>query len=105
MSFENIKLKFKVSVTICFTLMLSGCINSAKQSNVKDSLSIIYPSDVIPFMEQWKILLGDGTHVEDLVSYQKKDFFYVENDGTTNWVVYKTPNAGITSRTSSNTRM
>jgi len=104
MSFENIKLKFKVSVTICFTLMLSGCINSAKQSNVKDSLSIIYPSDVIPFMEQWKILLGDGTHVEDLVSYQKKDFFYVENDGTTNWVVYKTPNAGITSRTSSNTR-
>ena len=28
----------------------------------------------------------------------------MENDGRTNWVVYKTPNSGITSRTSSNTR-
>ena len=62
------------------------------------------PHDVIPFMDKWKILLGDGTHSDDLVGFEKKDFFYVENDGKTNWVVYKTPNSGITSRTSSNTR-
>ncbi len=66
--------------------------------------TVKYPSDVIPFMDKWKILLGDGTQVEDLVNYQKEDFFYVENDGSTDWVVYKTPNSGITSRTSKNTR-
>lgn len=36
--------------------------------------------------------------------YQKENYFYVENEGSTDWVVYKTPNAGVTSRTSSNTR-
>ncbi|WP_424367000.1 polysaccharide lyase family 7 protein [Maribacter sp.] len=64
----------------------------------------MYPSDVLPFMDEWNILLGDGTRSEDLVHYEKKDFFYVENDGKTDWVVYKTPNSGVTSRTSSNTR-
>ena len=55
-------------------------------------------------MDQWKILLGDGTSINELVKYEKKDFFYVSNDGKADWVVYKTPNAGVTSRTSSNTR-
>ena len=55
-------------------------------------------------MDKWKILLGDGTYVDDLVDYQKDNFFYVENDDAGDWVVYKTPNSGITSRTSSNTR-
>ena len=72
------------------------------ESESKNELK--YPSDVIPFMDKWKILLGDGTRSEDLVGFQKEDYFYVENDGTTDWVVYKTPNSGVTSRTSSNTR-
>jgi hypothetical protein len=55
-------------------------------------------------MDDWKILLGDGTHTDELINYQHKDFFYVSNDGKTNWVVYKSPNSGVTSRTSSNTR-
>lgn len=55
-------------------------------------------------MDKWKILLGDGTYVDELVNYQKDDFFHVENDGKIDWVVYKTPNSGITSRTSTNTR-
>ena len=63
-----------------------------------------YPSDVIPFMNKWKILLGDGSHTETLENYEKKDFFYVSTESDVDWVVYKTPNAGITSRTSSNTR-
>lgn len=62
------------------------------------------PSDVIPFMDKWQILLGDGTRSKELVGFSKDDFFYVENDGDTDWVVYKTPNAGITSPNSSNTR-
>ena len=78
--------------------------DSNSESITQAEKTIKYPNDVIPFMDEWKILLGDGTYVDTLVNYEKKDFFYVENDGETNWVVYKTPNSGVTSRTSSNTR-
>jgi len=100
----------KKSLYTIFTLLLIvGCKNNT-ESNPEETVQneteqeAKYPSDVIPFMNKWKILLGDGTYVDDLVDYQKDDFFYVENDGETDWVVYKTPNSGITSRTSSNTR-
>ena len=78
--------------------------NTNTNSIIKKEDVIAYPSDVLLFMDEWKILLGDGTHKDSLVNFQKDDFFYVENDGKTDWVVYKTPNSGITSRTSSNTR-
>ncbi len=55
-------------------------------------------------MDAWGILLGDGTSTKKLIKYEKKDFFYVSNDGKTNWVVYKTPNSGVTSPNSNNTR-
>ncbi|MFD0990799.1 polysaccharide lyase family 7 protein [Mariniflexile jejuense] len=63
-----------------------------------------YPSDFIPFMDEFTILCGDGKSIKDLVNVEHKDFFYVSNDGKTDWVVYKTPNSGITSKNSSNTR-
>ena len=74
--------------------------------SANDGLSgkIVYPSAVIPFMDKFKMLLGDGTHVEELVDFQHKDFFYTVIDGTMRWVVYKTPNSGVTSKNSSNTR-
>lgn len=62
-----------------------------------------YPSDVIDFFEHWKITMGDGSNVDDLVGYAHKDFFFTANDGI-DWVVYKTPNAGGTTPNSSNTR-
>ena len=77
---------------------------STSESTAKTEESVKYPSDVIPFMDEWKILLGDGTYKDSLVNYAKNDFFYVENEDDTDWVVYKTPNSGTTSRTSSNTR-
>jgi len=83
---------------------LNSCTNTAKKTQNKETTEVVYPSDVIPFMDEFKILLGDGTRKNDLVNYQKEGFFYVENDGETDWVVYKTPNSGVTSRTSSNTR-
>jgi len=64
----------------------------------------VYPSEVIPFMDKFKILMGDGTNVENLVEFDNKDFFYTVIDGTRRWVVYKTPNSGVTSKNSSNTR-
>ena len=101
----------KLIVTIVTLLAIVACKNNSKVNpdsvtvSTSDSISTVkYPSDVIPFMDKWKILLGDGTYKDTLVNYAKDDFFYVENENDTNWVVYKTPNSGVTSRTSSNTR-
>ena len=97
----------KLVFTLVIFLSIFACKkNSTVTTEVKVKIEnkIKYPSDVLPFMKDWKILLGDGTHVKDLINYQKDDFFYIEKDGKIDWVVYKTPNSGITSRTSSNTR-
>ncbi|WP_066220629.1 polysaccharide lyase family 7 protein [Formosa haliotis] len=91
-------------VALGMSIGLVSCKESKNKPVEKSVAETKYPSDVIPFMDQWKILLGDGTHLEDLEHYENKDFFYVTNDGDTDWVVYKTPNSGVTSRTSSNTR-
>jgi ribosome-binding factor A len=64
----------------------------------------VYPSEVIPFMDKFKMLMGDGKRVENLVDFEDKNFFYSVIDGTRRWVVYKTPNSGVTSKNSSNTR-
>lgn len=64
----------------------------------------VVPHEVIPFMDKFKILMGDGTTIDDLTNYENKDFFYTAIDGTRRWVVYKTPNSGVTSKNSSNTR-
>ena len=97
------------------TFLLTGCKEQVKEQT-KDSThskeapaasassDLIYPSDVIPFMDEWKILLGDGQRSDKLIDYSNKDFFYTQSEGNTDWVVYKTPNSGTTSPNSSNTR-
>ena len=74
--------------------------------SANDGLSskTVYPSEVIPFMDKFKILLGNGISKEDLIDYNHNDFFYSVMDGNRRWVVYKTPNSGITSKNSNNTR-
>ena len=81
-------------------------ISNAGYFAANDGLSkkTVYPSEVIPFMDKFKILLGDGTNEDNLIDYENKDFFYSVIDGTRYWVVYKTPNSGVTSKNSSNTR-
>ena len=81
-------------------------ISNAGYFAANDGLSekTVYPSEVIPFMDKFKILLGNGTTVENLVNFDHKDFFYTVIDGTRRWVVYKTPNTGVTSKNSGNTR-
>jgi len=48
--------------------------------------------------------MGNGKHIDDITKFEHKDFFYTVIDGTRRWVVYKTPNSGVTSKNSSNTR-
>ena len=80
--------------------------SNAGYFSANDGLSAktVYPSEVIPFMDKFKMMLGDGSNVENLVNYEHKDFFYTVIDGTRRWVVYKTPNSGVTSKNSNNTR-
>lgn len=103
MNFKIVKLLQSLLV-ISLVLSLNSCLNSEKKPNSNEDKSITYPSDVIPFMNKWSILCGDGTSIKNLVKTERKNFFYVTNDGKTDWVVYKAPNSGITSRTSNNTR-
>lgn len=103
MNITAVKL-LKPILILGLVLSLNSCLNAPKKSNNNNEQTTIYPSKVIPFMDEWRILCGDGTRNDSLVNFEHKNFFYVANDGKTNWVVYKTPNSGITSRTSSNTR-
>ncbi|WP_411831126.1 polysaccharide lyase family 7 protein [Mariniflexile sp. AS56] len=104
MNAKNIKLLLRPVIMMILVLFLNSCFNTNKKSKDNDAIIATYPSDVIPFIDSWSILLGDGTSTKELINYEKKYFFYVSNDGKTDWVVYKTPNSGVTSRTSSNTR-
>ena len=86
---------------VVLILSIVSCKNNSKSTSIEKIVSkkeAKYPSDIMPFMDEWKILLGDGTRKENLLKYKKEDFFYVENDGVDDWVVYKTPNSGITSK-------
>jgi len=84
----------------------NDAISNAGYFEANDGLSKknVYPSEVIPFMNKFKMLMGDGTSVDNLVDFEHKDFFYTVIDGTRRWVAYKAPNSGVTSPNSSNTR-
>ena len=97
-------MKKTVYILVALCTLIACKNNSASISEATVKTETVYPSDVIPFMDEWKILLGDGTYKDSLINFAKDNFFYVKKENATNWVVYKTPNAGVTSRTSSNTR-
>lgn len=56
------------------------------------------------FFTHWNLILGDGSNAGRPVDFTNKDFFYPEQEGDSEWVVYKAPNAGDTHGTSNNTR-
>lgn len=81
-------------------VLLGGCLSTDSVTRGGDR----YPSDVIPFMDEFKIMLGNGVTVDALVGYEHESFFYDVQDDEGDWVVYKTPNSGVTSANSNNTR-
>jgi len=97
---NNINKLFLTTITLAF---LYSCSNTQNQSTQSTDDKLL-PSDVITNLNEWKILNGDGSKSDKLEGYEKDSFFYATTDEATDWVVYKTPNSGITSRTSSNTR-
>ena len=87
-------------LVIGILLVQNGCSNTGKKE-VKET---DYPSEAISFFDDWNLILGDGTNAGKAINFEHKDFFYTENDGNSDWVVFKTPNAGNTHGTSNNTR-
>ncbi len=85
-------------------LTLNSCSNTAKKTAKKEIQKTVYASDVSPFFDNFKLILGDGSNAGIPNNFENKDFFYTENEGENNWVVFKAPNGGDTHGTSNNTR-
>ena len=102
----NNKYNTKISTLLILGifLFLNSCSKTAKKTNKKEAKKPIYASEVIPFFDHWKLVLGDGSNVGIANNFENKDFFYTANDSEGNWVVFKAPNAGSTHGTSNNTR-
>lgn len=108
----KIKVSMKKSIfIIAVLLVVVACKNQPKittesttDTGVTTENVTTYPSDIVPFMDKWNILLGNGEHIKDITDYEHKDFFYTLKDGQTDWIVYKSPNSGVTSPNSGNTR-
>jgi len=86
------------------SLILNSCSNTAKKINKKETQKTVYASEVIPFFDHWKLILGDGSNVGFANNIENKFFFFTANDGNSDWIVFKTPNGGNTHGTSNNTR-
>ncbi|MEM5564311.1 polysaccharide lyase family 7 protein [Psychroserpens sp. AS72] len=93
-------------------LILSSCNDTKTKTNTSTSNSTdltdtqkpVYASDVIPFFDDWKLILGDGSNAGIANNFENKDYFYTVNDDNNDWIVFKSPNGGDTHGTSNNTR-
>jgi len=85
---------------LCFT----NCKKTNDAPNENDPKETVYASEVIPFFDDWKLILGDGSNAGVANNFENKDFFYVANDGKDDWVVFRAPNGGNTHGSSNNTR-
>lgn len=96
----------KLVYFLFFLTTLFSCKSEPKKNKEITKTRIVkqYPSDVLSFLNEMKILLGNGEGVEDLKNFDNKKYFYVINETGQDWVVFKTPNSGITSKNSKNTR-
>ncbi len=104
MNFKITKSLLPLFLMVILALTLNSCGGEAQDAKGETKTDRVYPSNVIPFFDQFKLILGDGSNVGHPIDFENKDFFYATNDGTQDWVVYKSPNAGNTHGTSNNIR-
>lgn len=79
-------MKFPILKSIaffCFLLIFSHCKNS--ESTTENS----YPSDILPHLDQWNLILGDGTNAGKAVNFSNEDFIYNTSDDKGNWLPSK----------------
>ena len=101
---KNIITSFSTLLILGIFLLLNSCSDTPKEPNKTVAQKTVYASDITPFFNDWKLILGDGSNAGHANNFEQEDFFYTANDGKTDWVVYKAPNAGDTHGTSNNCR-
>ena len=101
---EKITALVSLFIGVGALLILNSCSNTAKKSTKEEVQKKVYASDIIPFFNDWNLILGDGSNAGHANNFEHKDFFYTANEGKQHWVVFKAPNAGDTHGTSNNTR-
>lgn len=85
-------------------LFFNGCSNSTETCEAESTAAPKHAGDVIPFFNEWNLILGDGSNVGNASEFNDSLFFYTATDEQGDWVVFKSPNAGSTHGTSNNTR-
>ncbi len=104
MNKKDIKTTVRLLILSVF-LMFNSCKQTNKaEADITEEQKTNYASDVIPFFDDFKLILGDGSNAGIATNFENKDFFYTQNDDQGDWVVFKAPNAGNTHGTSNNTR-
>ena len=97
-----------VLITISAVLIVHSCKETTQDSTVaetdSDTSEVKLPSQITPYFDDWKLILGDGTNAGDASELVNENFFYTTKKNGTDWVIYKTPNGGSTHGSSSNTR-
>lgn len=109
---NTINISISKFLLLAIYLTLHSCTNNPKEAttpNEQNTAKTVvkkttYASDITPFFDNWNLILGDGSNAGIANNFEQRDYFYVENEGNTNWVVYKAPNAGDTHGTSNNCR-
>ena len=64
-----------------------------EETKAIEQTEMTYASSIIPFSDDWNLILGDGSNAGHPNNFEHKDFFYTANDEDGDWVVYKAPNA------------
>ncbi len=90
--------------SLVLLVIIASCKEKTKQVKKETVEAVTYASDVIPFFDHWKLILGDGSNAGKAIDYENKNFFYTVKDDNKDWVVFKAPNSGDTHGTSNNTR-
>lgn len=101
---ERISLVTIIVLIFGIFITINGCNKNSKIKSEDESQKTTYASDVIPFLDHWKLILGDGSNAGVPNKFENKDFFYTVKEKNTDWVVFKAPNGGDTHGTSNNTR-
>ena len=105
MSFKSIP-NIVLLTTISLAMFLISCSNPPNTSSntADETADTVFPSEVFSLFGHFNLILGDGSNAGPPKDFHNKDFFFTQNDGERDWVVYKAPNAGDTHGTSNNTR-
>ncbi|TCI85690.1 polysaccharide lyase family 7 protein [Tenacibaculum sp. M341] len=95
-----------IYILLLLAIIVNGCKKEQETQNNKTKTVIPkqYPSAILSHLSEMKILLGNGKTVKDLENFENNKYFFITKEDGENWVVFKTPNSGITSKNSKNTR-